>query len=51
MKNEKIKEEVLLVFISERDHHFLSGCSNINNNIETGLGLGGEETQYNPQDI
>ena len=35
MKNESIKEEVLLVFISERDHNFLSGCSNINN-IQTG---------------
>ena len=35
MKNESIKEEVLPVFISERDHNFLSGCSNINN-IQTG---------------
>ena len=35
MKNETIKEEVLLVFISQRDHHFLYGGSYINN-IETG---------------
>ena len=47
MKNETIKEEVLLVFISERDYHFLYGGSNINNNnIETG-----EPSRYNPQDI
>ena len=45
MKNETIKEEVLLVFISERDHHFLYGSSDINNNIEAG-----EPSPYNPQD-
>ena len=41
MKNETIKEEVLLVFISERDHHFLSGWSwwlQHKYNIETGGG-------------
>ena len=48
MKNETIKEEVLHVFISERDYHFLYGRSNINNNIETRLG---EPSRYNPQDI